>query len=160
DECSSAVTRSSAHNALWRDQLVLPAKKGAQGMIGKRKLRYDAIDEAIRLRDKVLLILSEAAIASDRVYAEGWARLRRGNHATTDFGGGCVVLHGDWRRRRLQVKGSVRRKQTLLPGTDRAQHQPQSSRSPWNHPLPIGDRPGQMGRRNHVPRHYERLLPR
>src|SRR5262249_20255504 len=50
-----------------------------------------------------------------------------GNHAT-DFDGGCVVLHGDWRRRRLQgarlkgsvrrFKGSVRRKQTLLPGTD------------------------------------------
>ena len=40
NECSSAVMRSNAHNAPWRYQLVLPAKKGAQGMIVKRKLPY------------------------------------------------------------------------------------------------------------------------
>jgi hypothetical protein len=40
NECSSAVTRSSAHNVPWRYQLVLPAKKGAQGMIVKHKLPY------------------------------------------------------------------------------------------------------------------------
>jgi hypothetical protein len=38
NESSSAVTRSSAHNAPSRDQPVLPAKKGAQGMIVKHKL--------------------------------------------------------------------------------------------------------------------------
>ena len=40
NECSSAVMRSNAHNAPWRYQLVLPAKKGAQGMIVKHKLPY------------------------------------------------------------------------------------------------------------------------
>ena len=75
----------------------------------------DAIDEAIRLRDKVLLILSEGAIASDWVEgevtkaldeertrnhlvlfpvriddavmqtSEGWARLLRGQRNIGDF---------------------------------------------------------------------------
>jgi TIR domain len=77
----------------------------------------DAIDEAIRLRDKVLLILSEGAIASDWVEgevtraldeertrkqvvlfpvrlddavmqtSEGWARLLRGQRNIGDFSG-------------------------------------------------------------------------
>jgi TIR domain/Pentapeptide repeats (8 copies) len=77
----------------------------------------DALDEAIRLRDKVLLILSEAAIASDWVEgevtraldeertrkqvvlfpvriddavmqtSEGWARLLRGQRNIGDFSG-------------------------------------------------------------------------
>ena len=40
----------------------------------------DAIDEAIRLRDKVLLILSEDAIASDWVEDEVTNGFRRGAH--------------------------------------------------------------------------------
>jgi hypothetical protein len=72
----------------------------------------DALDEAIRLRDKVLLILSEAAIASDWVEdevtraldeehvlfpvriddavmqtSEAWARLLRGQRNIGDFTG-------------------------------------------------------------------------
>jgi len=43
----------------------------------------DAIDEAIRLRDKVLLILSEGAIASDWVEGEGLST--KSAHAMRSF---------------------------------------------------------------------------
>ena len=43
----------------------------------------DAIDEAIRLRDKVLLILSEGAIASDWVEGEGLSM--KSAHAMRSF---------------------------------------------------------------------------